>query len=308
MVIWLGLAPGHASADYLYDFAAPTWIPADVMLRTLASVRFWRNAGAKLFIDSRLEIDSPTTRLLVGGAIACSPGYDNFNATPVFQVWRTQNVENIPENDSVVLRARGLFQAPATGWYTCWLSIKNGIPGVGACSDPGCGYQAVSPGTWISALDVAGWAAQSYQGSKVLMEPGHAYDVAVLNFTAPANVSSFRATSDLEMTNCYDPSPLNICDGPYDPSGPSSVQTRLQVMQKAVGGGYCQITNYPASGYLLTTISWSEHHKPAYHSVIANVSTASECTRDFRIKVYVRGVTGNDVHLEKKPYTLTWVR
>jgi hypothetical protein len=307
MVLWLGLAPGHASADYLYDVAAATWIPADMIPRTLASVRFWRNAGAKLFIDSRLEIDSPNARQLVGGELRCSQKNFSFEDKPVLQVYRTQNVDDIPENDEVVLRARGLLQVPATGWYTCWLTIKNSPKET--VNTPPYGYRVVSPGTWISALDVASWAAQSYQGGKVAMEPGHAYDVAVLNFTAPADVSFFRATSDLELTNCYrESSYAPMCDGPYVPYGSASVQTRLQVMQKAVGGGYCQITNYPASGYLLTTISWSEHHKPAYHSVIANVSTASGCTRDFRIKVYVTGVTGHDVQLEDKPYTLTWVR
>lgn len=202
---------------------------------------------------------------------------------------------------------------PASGWYTCLLSVtnrnKSSLDDPGPCTtDPDYCYRIYGAGsTWLSALDVDAWAVQSTPNARVLLEPGQAYDVAVLNFTAPTGVTSFRATSDIELTNCYNDY-QGKCDGPYDPDGASIVSTKLQVMQKAVGGGYCQITNYPSSGYQVTTVGWSEHHKPAYHTVVANVSTAANCTRDFRIKVYVQSVLGNDAILEKNPYTSTWVR
>jgi len=242
---------GHAHGEYDYDYAPTTWIPADGVPVTLASFPLWCSAGAKLFVNSRLQADSPNARMLVGVGVRRRPASAPDDDKKDFLVWRPQNIENIPGNNAFVLRERGIFMVPASGWYTCLLSVTN--RNRSALDDPGpcttnpdyCYRICGADNTWLSALDVDAWAVQSMQSARVLLEPGQAYDVAVLNFTAPTGVTSFRATSDIQFTNCY--SSYKECNGPYDPVGASIVSTKLQVMQKAIGGGYCQITNYPSS-------------------------------------------------------------
>jgi len=85
------------------------------------------------------------------------------------------------------------------------------------------------------------------------------------------------------------------------------VGSRLQVMQRATGGGYCNVTSWPASGLDRTDVSWGVHHKKNYHRVAVTVSNASGCTRSFRIKTYVRWLAGNDMMIERWPYSNVYV-
>jgi hypothetical protein len=115
---------GHAHGEYVYDYAPTTWIPADGVPVTLASFPLWRSAGAKLFVNSRLQVDSPNARMLVGVGVRCKPASAPDDDKKDFLVWRTQNIENIPGNNAFVLRARVESSRclPAAGTRVCYRS------------------------------------------------------------------------------------------------------------------------------------------------------------------------------------------
>jgi hypothetical protein len=178
----------------------------------------------------------------------------------------------------------------------------------GTQSSPPAQYTVDGANTYLSVSGKQpSWVKGKYQDKQRLIRSGGAKDLVVMNFTAPDNVSMFSATADVEMTDCYNCGQL--CDTVPSNRLRSVVGTRLQVHQFDRSGGCCKITRWPESGYKRTTITWAEHHKKAYHRVgNVPVSNSANCTRNFRIKVYTKVLSGNDLMIEMKPYSNAFVR
>jgi hypothetical protein len=289
--------PGLAQAETQY--ARDTVVVADGASVPLASVKIQANAGDKFYVNSRLQTKAARQtsyhHMMVGLTLGCDGGVD---------LLTTQNIDY----GKKVLRHTGryIFQAPADGVYECLLRGRGLIHG--AQSSPPAQYTVDGANTYISVSGKQpSWVKHQYQGTKQLIRTGRARDLLIMSFTAPEGVASFSATADVEMTDCYNAGYL--CDTIPSNRLSSVVDTRLLVMQRSTDGGYCKITRWPESGLKTTIITWEQHHKKSYHRVTGvPVSTASGCTRNFRIKVYTRVRSGNDLMIESKPYSNAFVK
>jgi hypothetical protein len=271
--------------------------PPDPILTDL-SVNLTANETRYIF--SRVQLDQASTRIYVRQMIECL----NSSGSVVNGSARTW--QNILPGQTLVLTSRQLFTAPVAGTYRCRTRFKAYIPG-GAADDRQRVRVVGNPGTYLSVDDnPEPFAAQSFQAADVKIAVGSSADVAVLNWTAPAGVTTFVATADTELTNCYSGGPPPCTTSPSNTLS-SVVDSRLQVMQRNDSGGYCKITNWPSSGYDRTTITRDEHHEKNYHRVTASLSNASGCTRNFRIKVFARTVSGNPVNVDNAGFTNTFV-
>lgn len=288
-----------ASAQAETQYASDTVVVADGDIVPLASVTIEANAGDKFYVTSRLQTKAArqnrTHHMLVALMLGCDGGVD---------LLTTQNIDY----GKNVLRHTGryIFEAPQDGVFECRLRARGLVHG--QQSNPPARYTVDGANTYISVSGrQPSWVKQQYQGSKRLIRTGRAEDVLLMSFKAPDDVSSFSATADVEMTDCYNGGYL--CDTVPSNRMSSVVETRLLVMQRRVDGGYCKVTRWPESGLKRTTITWEQHHKKSYHRVTGvPVSDAADCTRDFRIKVYTRVRSGNDLMIESKPYTNAFVK
>jgi hypothetical protein len=269
-------------------------IHADHTLHTLATVTVNAERGQRLHVTGRLQAHDAQARMLSEIRLRCTSDSSG-------DLWTTQNMSR--GQARAVLTARYLFTAPSSGSYDCELLARSFIPGGGGNRD--AAFRVEGDGTYLRVDPVAAWARHRFQASERLVTPRRAYDVTVMDFTAPAGVDRFTATADVELTNCY--GPARICNTDPVNGNRSVVGSRLQVMQRAANGGYCRVTSWPASGLDRTSVSWGVHHKKNYHRVQVNVSEEARCTRSFRVKTYVRWLAGNDMMVERAPYSNVYV-
>jgi hypothetical protein len=145
---------------------------------------------------------------------------------------------------------------------------------------------------------------------------GKAYDAAVLNWTAPADISTIAVSGDAYLTTCTSiPGSLDpLLDPGIDPvtgqhlctsadinKAGTTVITRLVVGQRNTAGtGYCQLTYFPSASGRRTLITKDVHHVVLFQSGAVTISTAPGCSRDFRIKVYVKHVSGAKLIVHKQ--------
>jgi hypothetical protein len=135
-------------------------------------------------------------------------------------------------------------------------------------------------------------------------------------WTAPPEVGAVRAFGTVKVTTCtsvggsddpYDDLP-ELCGLPQheiDFAG-TTITASFNVGQLAVGGGYCNITQVPASAPNVH-VDRDTHHE-MIHRMAANVpvATDADCTREFRIKTYIRQQTGASIIVHRQG-TLTAV-
>ena len=234
------------------------------------------------------------------------------------QATQIYGVQNVLRGQTVTLTPRFIFTAGEPGDYHCWVTVGSGRPrpsGTRTTSN-------VLRVHWDSYLEattpVAASASQQYAPTEpsVVLRSGKAYDAAVLTWTAPPEVSLFAATGDAYLTTCSSVSgstdPLSgpavdpvtgkrLCEGLVSRSG-TRVNTRLVVGQLDVAGtGYCSLRYYPGPTGRETFISKDLHHVVVFQrGASVPVSTAPACSRTFRIKVYVKHVSGAAVIAHKQ--------
>jgi hypothetical protein len=140
-----------------------------------------------------------------------------------------------------------------------------------------------------------------------VLRNGHAIDAAALNWTAPAGVTSFSTVGDVKLTACTaeggstDPvTGVVLCDGLKNTAG-SDIYTVFQVMQRKISdpSSYCKITAFPSGGRNVH-ISSDVHHQMLYAGGAVSVSTGADCSRNFRIRIYVKSVSGSAVVVHRQ--------
>jgi hypothetical protein len=299
-VMLLLASAGPASAQTGRHYAEDTVVVADGTFHPLASVEIEAKEGDEFYVVARLQTRSATQsrthRMLVALLLGCTDGVVDLRST-----------QNIDYGQNILAhQARYIFQAPQDGVYECKLQSRGLVHG--EQSNPPARFTVDGASSYISVSGKQpSWVRHIYQGSQRLIRTGRARDLVPMSFTAPGDVSRFSATADIEMTNCYNAG--YVCDTIPSNRRNSVVGTRLLVMQKARDGGYCRVNRWPAAGLKRTTITWAQHHKKSYHRMVdVPVSNAAGCTRDFRIKVYTKVLSGNDLMIEAKPYTNAFVK
>lgn len=279
------LGGGSAGATNHRAYITDNVVDDDGDHEVLADLNITASDGDKIAFYSRFVVTDSTHRLLLELHVNCTstPSTNPASAT----------TRNFAPNGSGLMINRFVWEVPSTGTHNCKLVGRSTVPGG---SSVGGQVTLDASDSYFEYVAAPSWATQREYGltNDVLIEPGEAADLGAFYWTAPSGVNSFRAVGDVHLTNCYDSN--GLCDTSPSNTGSATAGTKLQVMQLATGGGYCNITNYPSSGEQTTTIDRTVHHLKAYHRTNVNVSTASNCTREFRIKVYTRHVSGNDLH------------
>jgi hypothetical protein len=270
-------------------------------------------AGEKRRVVGNVNASMPSSasddNLMVVAGVHCTRAGSGTVASDQDQI---SDVQNVLRGHSLVLRPRLVFTAGSPGDYRCWLSVGSGRPRPASPdSRPSSNVYQVASGSYLEAtsnLDRS--AAQGYRPSTPyhLLGGDDAYDAAVLNWTAPAGISQFKVSGDVQLTACTavggstDPVTGKVlCEGHKDTTG-ATVLTAFQVMQRKAGGaaGYCAVTTFPGASGRRTFISKDVHHLPLFADGTAAVSTASGCGRNFRIKVYVKHLSGSAVFVHSR--------
>ncbi|MQA24952.1 MAG: hypothetical protein GEU94_05660 [Micromonosporaceae bacterium] len=131
----------------------------------------------------------------------------------------------------------------------------------------------------------------------------------MVEWTAPDTTSSLILSGDVGLTACVADGSKDPCDGRVDSSG-AKVTTRLVILQRgtpASGIEYCNVTYHPGREGRTTFIDRHERHKMVFWSASAPVSIASGCSRKFKIKIYVKPVSGSAVVVRQKSTIVTAV-
>jgi len=248
-------------------------------------------AGEPFAIYGRLVATGATTRMLLEMRMSCLDGD--------LQAVTTRNV--VAERASVLV-ARWVFTAPRDGTYVCRLTSRSTIPG--RWRDASAVLQIDESDSYIEATGPLSGVPQENTSADVHIPARGAADVAVFSWTAPPRVSSFRVAGDVQYTNCYDGGGAAACATSPANQRSSVIATVLQVLQLAADGGYCNVVSAPSDELQRTTITRDVHHLKVHHRAdVVHVSTAGDCTRTFRIKVYVRVESGNPVVAHGRRYS-----
>jgi hypothetical protein len=229
--------------------------------------------GEAAHIQARLEATDADARMLVEQRVVCS---DN-------GVWSTQNTSST--RASAVVHTRRTYIGPGT----CDVVVRSLIPG--SAQPHNATFEATST---VTSTPAPLWTHDWTMGDSKVINPRGQADVLQTTYTADED--QFTVTADVQLTNCYDL--LRECDTNPANRRSSTVGSRLQVMQIAAGGGYCRVTQWPATGFDKITVTWDQHHNKNYHRVPVVVSEAAGCTERFRIKVFVRHLSGNPMMVE----------
>jgi hypothetical protein len=237
--------------------------------------------------------------------ISCAPATSTATDNQIF------GVQNVLRGKSIRMNPRYIFTAAEPGDHHCWMKISTGRPRpIG--TKPTSNILKVDWGSYLEATTAI--HASSAQGfapeePSPVFGGGKAYDAAPLNWTAPADVSTISVSGDAYLTTCtsvrgsLDP----ILDPGIDPvtglhlctqlkAGGTTVNTRLVVGQRNTAGtGYCRLTYFPSASGRQTLITKDVHHVVLFQSGNVAVSTAPDCSRNFKLKVMVKHVSGADL-------------
>lgn len=311
LTAWLATAtPAHAYDIAVQDDLANrsrTYTAYTNDTGSIFEIRFQTTQpGEKRRIRARLEVVMPSSAsdvmLVARHAIRCGV-VDN----PEYE--QLYGVRNVLRGTTMVQTPRYTFTAGAPGEYRCWLWIGSGRPRPSGTRTSSNTFR-VGWGSYLHAtVPVDPASAQSFtpgEPSHLLLR-GEASDENAFTWTAPPSTSTFSASGDAYLTTCTsvtgstDPvTGKRLCDG-YTKTYGSKVNTRLIVGQLASdGSGYCALSYYPSQQGRQTYITKDIHHAVVYNSGSVPVRTNASCSRNFRIKVFVKVVDGAAVMVHRQ--------
>jgi hypothetical protein len=156
----------------------------------------------------------------------------------------------------------------------------------------------VQSGSYLEVTQVPEGSDSAYQSTDEYLANGEAYDAAVLAYTAPSTATGLHSVSDISITNCQPGDGTPACVG--GAVGQSSVVTYSHVVYQwnTAHTGYCATAS--AGSQTITVLAEWHHYKFSSENLVA-ISTASNCSRQFRIKTYVKSVSGNGIAVQKDP-------
>lgn len=282
-----------------HAYKADTGAIFDVAFRTTSS-------GEKRRLRAKLEVSQPSTtsdRLLVTRqAIRCSAvgNEDNFD-----QVY---GVQNTLRGTTMTLTPRFTFTAGAPGNYHCWLWVNSGRPLPSSQRIESNVFKVGSPSYLEVTAAIHKGSGQSFEprtASKLLL-PGQSSQEQVLTWTSPTT-STFSISGDAYLTTCSvaggstDPiTKKRLCEGHENPAG-STVRTKVIVRQLLDdGAGICKTSYFPDSTGREMFISKSVHHRLVYLGGSVTLRTGWRCSRNFKISLSVKVVSGAAVMVHKQ--------
>jgi hypothetical protein len=242
--------------------------------------------------------------------VYCAPAGSTATDNRIF------GVQNVLRGGSIRMNPRYIFTAAEPGDYHCWMGISTGRPRPTSTNQTS-NILRVDWGSYLEATTaIHPSSAQGFAPKEPspVVSGGKSYDAALLNWTAPADVSTIAVSGDAYLTTCTSiPGSLDpFLDPVIDPitglhlcteinKAGTIVNTRLVVGQRNTAGtGYYQLTYFPSASGRQTLITKDVHHVVLFQSGSVTISTAPDCSRDFKIKVLVKHVSGADLIVHKQ--------
>lgn len=294
-------APAQAYDAAVTDVNADrsrTFLADEVDRGTIFSVNFdTTQLNEKRYIYARLRFSTPSTisdvMIMAYRELFC----DRVGGSSPQHVL---GVQNVLRGQTITHTPRMVFTAAEPGSYRCWVHIiSRRVRPVD--SRPTSNVLKVSTGSYLTASVAIPPAAQNaiyHDKAGQLIDNGSAADSAVQTWTAPPDVTKFDAVGDTYLTTCsavlgsWDPVVGTYrCDGRVERIG-SWVRARVVVGQlNTTGTGYCALTHAPTEPKD-SYISIDVHHRVLPRSTSVPVRTDPGCSRNFRIKMYVKHLRG----------------
>ncbi len=273
--------------------------------------------GEKRWVQARMNIeqyDHSGADPLMMAAVSMSCRSSDGTRDPQNGISNTQNVLR---GTVLRLEPQVVFTGGSPGTYRCTVSAQGGRPRPTGSFD--LTRFDVASGSYLRVSSrIHPGSAQSYspQIASPILDDGDALDAAPLMWTAPAGVTSFRAFGAVKLTTCTSsggsddshdsPDRGPLCDLPGRELDRSSVgttvQVTFQVLQLATDGSYCRSTTIPSTASSARVlVDKDTHHEMVYRAASSvSVSTAAGCTRRFRIKTYLRQISGPSVIVHRQ--------
>jgi hypothetical protein len=289
------------------------------------SFTFRKNDWAR--VSSQIEITSSVTSDVYTSAMITCNGPAGFQSQP--SVIGTNHTGkstpmgvNYPSTGHLVLSPELAFYVPADGVYTCQLAVTNGdqkILTAIARHDNG------SPATWFLVSASAGpiqlpgfrndssGARLQYQCNDLTGTPPCIYLGGASNslqtymfdnnaspaqlWEAPSNAAFVDVNATIEFTTCYNKT-ASCLPANWGSDGESVVSTHLEMIQLDTNLGTCKVTQ---SADITSTIGNDAHYDPIYHTLL-DVPVYPGCgSRNFKLRILAKYVSGNPVHLNESP-------
>lgn len=311
LAAWLAFAPSASAYGIdVHDKTAErsrTYTAYTDDSGTIFAIKFQTTSpGEKRRIRARLEVVMPSTAsdvmLVARHAIRCGP-------VGVSQYEQLFGARNVLRKTTMVQTPRYTYTAAEPGEHRCWLWVSSGRPrpsGYGTTSNT----FRIGWGSYLQAtVPVHPASGQSFTPGEPshLVLRGQASDENAFTWTAPEAATEFSASGDAYLTTCTtlggstDPvTGKQLCAGHTKTYG-SKVTTRLVVGQLAAdGSGYCALNHYPSAAGRQTYITKDIHHVVVFNSGLVPVRTDAGCSRNFRVKVFVKTVDGAAVMVHRQ--------
>lgn len=308
---WLAVAPQAAASDIQVEdrlanrsrtYTAYTNDTGSIFEVTFQTTE----TGEKRRIRGKLEVIMPRSAsddvLVARHAVRCGP-------VGVQEYEQLYGVQNVLRGTTMLLKPRYTFTAGPPGEYRCWMWVGSGRPRPSGKQTSSNVFRVGWKSSIHATIPMHPGTGQSFDPDvpSTLLHKGQASDEAVLNWTAPDGVAKFSASGDAYLTTCTSVSgstdPVTgkrLCEGIANLWG-STVITKLVVGQlRADGGGYCALSHFPSKSGRRSPINRDLHHLLVYNSGAVTVSTNPLCSRNFRIKVYVKVHSGSAVIVHRQ--------
>lgn len=313
------LAPGPSGAALTVELGRDVKIPPDGHFHRLTELKVFLPAGDSYYLSGRVALRSTTNYSMLAkvrilcrepeGAPSLSRGY----------IWTTRNHLGRDSTKRLVLRARHLITATASGEYTCELSTRSyRLAGDKPYLVALAGYTYLTGGD-EPEQGAKRWALEDDYGevrhvldpNGILVGPDPGRRIEHLlrkRWEAHPLAEEMKAVGDLEVTVCYYHTascPSYAWGRRADRWKGSVVKTRLSATQLDEDGLPCAaVTRDPPSDYRRTFVSSGAHHQKIHHTLIAPVSRDPSCTRQFLIRIVAHWGGPNPVRVEPRPYTI----
>lgn len=203
---------------------------------------------------------------------------------------------NVLRNESSRMSLRWTYRAVTPGTHRCVVNFYTMRPRPVDGANPDAQKILVDNGSSISATSSLPEGTNQERiptgGTVFLTSSYPAKNVMNRVWQVPAGVDHFAVNGDFMVTSCTYYGADGCDEADQDRNG-GTVKAILYVKQyNTAGTGYCNVTSATPSGGANQFISRDRHHETLRTGVSVQVSTAPDCSRNFRIYVALSWVSG----------------
>lgn len=207
---------------------------------------------------------------------------------------------NVLRNETSTMSLRWTYRAATPGTHRCVIFFDTVRPRPTSGVDPLDQAVLVDNGSSLSATGPLPVGTDQVRvassATEVLWSSNPAQNIMNRVWTAPSTVTQIAVNGDFMVTSCT--SLADSCPNEAIDRDGGMVRAILYVKQyNTAGDGYCQVTSATPGGGSDQFVSRDRHHETLRTGVSVPVSTAPDCSRNFRIYVALSWVSGSGIKI-----------